>query len=408
MTNDKCQRVGVWGFRQRRRRVVGLALFGVVLVVVGLLLFAFGFGPWDLGLGATPTPTMAPTPTSWPRAPMASPTYGLQASLWWQQKIARRDLQLIEDAGFTWVKQHVGWRDVEGIKKGHYDWYFTDRIVAEAEQFGLNVLFRLDREPVWAIASRGTESYNGPPENPQDFGDFCHAMAERYRGRVQAYQVWNEPNLAREWGGWTPDPTEYVELLRVCYVGIKTADPNALVISAGLSPTGNGPPDAMPDIEYLTGMYEAGAAPYFDMLGVNAPGFLYPPEISPAEVAERHDGHRFFCFRHVEDAREVMERYGDADKQVAVLEMGWTIDPREESPYHWHAVTEEEQADYLVRAFRYAREQWSPWIGLMTVISIADPGWTEEDEQYWWAITEPDWPETRVRPAYEALREMEK
>ena len=75
---------------------------------------------------------------------------------------------------------------------------------------------------------------------------------------------------------------------------------------------------------------------------------------------------------------------------------------------HSDSVTKEQKADYLVRAFRYAKEHWSPWIGLMTVISIADPRWTEDDEQYWWAITEPDWPKTRVRLAYEALREMEK
>jgi len=224
---------------------------------------------------------------------------------------------------------------------------------------------------------------------------------------VRAYQVWNEPNLAREWQDCPPDPAGYVELLRACYIGIKSADPDALVISAGLSPTGNGPPDAMPDIEYLVAMYEAGAAPYFDLLGVHAPGFLYPPEISPDEVGEKHDGHRFFCFRHAEDAREVMLRYGDGDKQIAVLEMGWTTDPVHPA-YAWFAVTEEQKAEYLVRAFRYAEENWSPWIGLMTVISIADTRWTEEDEQYWWAITEPDWPETRVRPAYDALREMEK
>jgi hypothetical protein len=329
----------------------------------------------------------------------------LQASLWWREETVMRDLQLIHDAGFTWVKQHVGWRNVEGIVKGHYDWYFTDRIVADAEQFGLDVLFRLDRQPLWALPPDG--SNQGPVENPQDFGDFCHAIADRYRGRVRAYQVWNEPNLAREWQHQPPDPKGYVELLRACYVGVKTADPDALVISAGLSPTGSGPPEVMPDIEYLIGMYEAGAAPYFDLLGVHAPGFLYPPEISPEEVAAKHDGHRFFCFRHVEDAREIMAHYGDEDKQVAVLEMGWTTDPVHPD-YAWFAVTEEQKADYLVRAFRYAREHWSPWIGLMTVISIADPRWTEEDEQYWWAITEPGWPETRVRPAYEALREMDK
>ncbi len=338
---------------------------------------------------------------------MASPEYGLQASLWWHEEIARRDLDLIHDAGFGWVKQNVGWRDVEGIEKGHYNWYFTDRIVSDVEELDLNVLFRLDSEPVWVVPPRGDSTGNGPPEDPQDLGDFCHALAKRYRGRVEAYQVWNEPNLSREWGGHPPDPAAYVDLLRACYIGIKTADPNALVVSAGLSPTGSGLPEAIPDTEYLTQMYEAGAAPYFDLLGVHAPGFGYPPEISPEEVAEKHDGHRFFCFRHAEGMREIMVSYGDGDKQVAILEMGWTIDPRPDSPYHWHAVTPEQQADYLVRAFQYADEHWDPWVGLMVALSIADPEWTEEDEQYWWAITEPSWPDTKVRPAYEALLNME-
>jgi hypothetical protein len=338
---------------------------------------------------------------------MPSPAYGMQAFLWWHEEAARRDLQLIDEAGFDWVKQHVAWRDIEGAGKGHYNWYFTDRIVAEAEGQGLSLLFRLDREPVWTVPPRGTTAPNGPPEDPQDFGDFCYAIASRYAGRVEAYQVWNEPNLAREWGGHPPDPAGYVELLRACYVGIKRADPQAWVISAGLSPTGNGLPHAMPDAEYLIAMYEAGAAPYFDLLGVHAPGFLYPPEISPAEVAAERDGHRFFCFRRVEDMREIMVRYGDEGKQVAVLEMGWTTDPIHPG-YAWFAVTPEQQADYLVRAFEYAKEHWRPWIGLMTVLSIADVRWTEEEEQYWWAITEPTWPETEVRPAYEALRDMEK
>ncbi len=334
----------------------------------------------------------------------------MQAFLWWHEEIAQRDLQLIRDAGFTWVKQNVGWRDVEGIVKGHYDWYFTDRIVADAERLGLNLLFRLDREPVWAVPPEGDSTGNSPPGNPQDFGDFCHAIADRYRGRVRAYQVWNEPNLAREWGGRPPDPARYVELLRVCYIGIKTADPAALVISAGLAPTGTGLPEAIPDIEYLSAMYEAGAAPYFDLLGVNAPGYKAPPELAPDDAADPalgYGGQRFFCFRHVEDVREVMLRYGDGDKQVAILEMGWTTDPLHPN-YAWFAITEEQKADYLVRAFRYAREHWTPWIGLMTVMSIADPNWTENDEMFWWAISEPCWPETCVRPAYEALRAMEK
>ena len=334
----------------------------------------------------------------------------MQAHLWWDEAIARRDMDLIRDAGFGWVKQNVGWRDVEGAEKGAFDWYFTDRIVADAEQRGLKVLFRLDSEPAWAALKKGVRSSNGPPEDPQDLGDFCHVLAERYTGRVHAYQVWNEPNLAREWGGYAPDPAGYVDLLRACYVGVKTADPGALVVSAGLAPTGTGLPQAIPDTDYLRHMYEAGAAPYFDALGLNAPGYKAPPEVSPEEAAgtAAYGEQRFFCFRHVEDMRRIMVDQGDGAKQVVILEMGWTTDPRPDSPYHWHAVTPEQKADYLVRAFQYAEEHWEPWIGLMTVLAIADPHWTPADEQYWWAITAPGWPDPTLRPAYDALREMDK
>jgi hypothetical protein len=403
MTNHKSQVTNERNVRHPLVKFFALACLCLGFFALGFWLLASKFEIWDLRFGIFPDPT----PTSWPRTRLASPEYGMQAFLWWNEETARRDMELVRNAGFTWVKQRVAWRDVEGAAKGHFNWYFTDRIVDDAEQLGLDVLFRIDHEPLWAMADEGDSTDNGPPENPQDLGDFCHTLAERYQGRVRAYQVWNEPNLAREWGGHPPNPAEYVELLKACYVGIKTADPDALVISAGLSPTGNGLPDAMPETVYLVGMYEAGAAPYFDLLGAHAPGFMYPPEASPDEVAAERDGYRFWCFRHVEDLREIMVQYGDDDKQVAILEMGWTID-QVHSDYAWYAVTEEQQADYMVRAFRYAKENWSPWIGPMIVHSIADPAWTEDDEQYWWAITEPGWPEARLRLAYKVLRDMEK
>jgi hypothetical protein len=102
-----------------------------------------------------------------------------------------------------------------------------------------------------------------------------------------------------------------------------------------------------------------------------------------------------------------MVKHGDSGKQIAVLEMGWTTDPIHPE-YAWHAVDERTQADYLVRAFKFAKENWSPWISIMTVIAFGDPLWSEDDEHYWWTIVYPDWPEIRVRPAYDALKNMPK
>jgi len=343
---------------------------------------------------------------------MASPEYGAQAFLWWHvnDKTGWRDASLVKEMGFGWLKQQFGWRDISNVR-GDYAWDRTDRIVEIAEQLGLKLLIRLDRQPQWAQADPSTLLGNAPPADLADFGDFCGAVAARYAGRITAYEVWNEPNLAREWGDQPPDPAGYVELLKVCYLAIKRADPGAMVISAGLAPTGTDDPAvAMPDDKFYQGMYEAGSAPYFDVLGAHAPGYMNPPERSPDDtLADPALQARWITFRHVEDIREFMIANGDGDKQIAITEMGWTSDPIN-PVYSWFSVTEEQKADYLVRAYQYAKANWQPWIGLMTTVYIADPAWTEADEQYWWSITRPTPPgdPPHLLPAYEALRAMDK
>lgn len=369
---------------------------------------------------ATAPPTRLPppevvinnTPVARPRPAWQhfdSPAYGIHLSQWWHLDLLERDLALTNEMGFGWVKQKFPWRDIEGGGKGEFNWYRPDEIVAAVAASGLNLVVRLDAQPLWSVRELPDEQItpNQPPVDYQDFGDFCFALADRFRGRIAAYQVWNEPNLSREWGNRAPNPAEYTELLRVCYEGIKTADPDAIVISAGLAPTGTQPPLAMPDDEFLQGMYDAGAAAYFDVLGLNAPGYKAPPELPPEEgLSDEWGGHRWNTFRHVEDMRAIMAQNGDSEKQVAILEMGWILQQEFHPDYTWHGVTEQQQAEYLVRAYQYARENWQPWIGLMTTLYMADADWTpENDEQFWWSIVLPD---GTPRPAYQALSEMEK
>jgi len=351
-----------------------------------------------------PTVTAVPTVQPGPVARMNTPEYGVHTFLWWNGEHRARDAQMVKDAGLTWVKELFPWRSIEGAGKGILDWSVADQVVQTLNDRGLKTIARVDFQPAWA---RADGANNGPPDNYRDYGDFLYAMASRYRGRIQAYEIWNEPNLAREWGDRPPNAAEYVALLRVAYRRIKEADPNAMVISAGLAPTGTGLPHAIPDVQYLRQMYQAGAKNYFDVLGAHAPGYKAAPETSPSEVQNNRalGGRRFFCFRRVEDLRQVMVENGDAGKQMAVLEFGWTSDPRPGSPYNWHSVSEETKADYIVRAFQWARDHWSPWMGAMTVLSITDTAWTEDDEQYWWAITNPD---GTTRPAYDALRSAPK
>ena len=352
---------------------------------------------------------------------MSSPDYGMQVFLFWREEIAERDLQLVQDAGFRWVKQEFAWKDIEGGGKGLFNWDRPDRIMDQIDSHGLKVIIRLGVQPEWA---GGGFPEIGPPDNLQDFADFARAVAERYKGRIDAYQIWNEPNLAREWGNRPPNAAEYTEMLQVVSQAIKAVDPFPLIISAGLAPTTRNDDVARPDIFYIQEMYDAGAAAYFDALGAHGPGYASPPETDPAEIARTpglanpgdfeeqnnvpEELRRVYGFRHVEDVREVMVRNGDTDKKIVLLEFGWTVDPRPNSPYKWHAVTPEQQDQYLQGAYAYAKANWQPWIGVMSLIYIANPQWTLDDEQTYWSIVYPTYPEFTPAPAYFGLQQMPK
>ncbi len=352
------------------------------------------------------TETPLPTPTV-PRMPsvkpikMNSPEYGAQAFLWWRPETAHRDLGMMKDAGLTWVKQQFAWRDIEGAGKGKFNWSNADQAVYLANSFGIDILARVDNAPDWAAPGCFNEAKKqmGPAKNMQDWLNFLDTFVKRYKGRIRAYEIWNEPNLAREWCGRPPNPVEYAALLKASYEKIKAIDPNAIVVSAGLTPTSTSNDEAMPDVTFLTKFYDAmknNSTGYFDALGVHAPGYKAPPEMSPDEVIKNPAYNnnepvtgRVYCFRHVEDLRKIMEQRGDKNKQIVITEFGWTRDPIHKE-YSWFAVDEQTQGQYIVRAYQWAKNNWAPWIGAMFVIYMANPDWTEQNEEYWWSITKPD------------------
>ena len=389
-------------------------MIGCLFVLVGLLSACGGTAAEAEESAGSPD---VYTPTVELDRVMSSPDYGVQVFLFWREEVADRDLRLVEEAGLRWVKQEFPWRELEGHAKGAWQWATTDRIMDQIEAHHLKVIVRLGSQPAWAAPDTPLAQI-APPDYLQDFYDYVYAVAERYKGRIEAYQIWNEPNLAREWGHRPPNPADYVELLKVGYRAVKAADPAAMVIGAGLAPTTRHDAAAMPDIYFLQGMYDAGAAAYFDALGVHAAGFKSPPETDPAVIANdpalnNNDSapeelRRVYGFRHVEDMRAIMVRNGDQAKKVVILEFGWTVDPRPDSPYYWHAVSREQQDKYLQRAYAYAEANWQPWIGVMSVIYIADPQWTLEDEQTYWSIVYPHYPELRAAPAYYGLYYMSK
>ncbi len=124
---------------------------------------------------AAPHQAAGPPPSASPPRRVESPGYGFEAYLWWKPEIATRDLGLIREAGFTWVKQTFAWRDIE-IEPGKYDWSRADQVVfLVTEVFTRNLIIRLDREPYWDRRDYPLDAgiAAGPPRNLAHFFHFA-------------------------------------------------------------------------------------------------------------------------------------------------------------------------------------------------------------------------------------------
>jgi len=338
--------------------------------------------------------------------PFPSITYSVQTFLWWDEAHAPLQLAWVNLMSFTHVKQSFAWKNVQP-QPDLWTWGHADRMMNDIEQKNLNVIVRLGVVPDWAhpdLPSLEDEIFkDAPPDDLDLWRTYCFNIADRYQGRIAGYQIWNEPNLAREWGNQRPDALGYVELLRVCSEAIREADPSAVIISAGLAPNGQYDDMAHTEDRYLQAMYDAGFQDYVDVVGAHVPGYTYP-EYGPDD-AERDGLGRWQSFRRIEDLRKITIRNGDATRQMAILEMGYTTD-RTNPVYSWFSVSEEEQAMMMAEAYAYIAENWRPWVGLVSSIYIANPIWTPEDEEFWWAFNDPV--TGRMRPVFGAMAQMEK
>ncbi len=238
---------------------------------------------------------------------------------------------LIQQAGFNWAKHQVNWDAVE-LAPGQYDWTELDSIVGTLSKKNINVLLSLDQAPAfYRSASSGLM-----PSDPTSFGAFTKAMATRYKGKVQAYELWNEPNLARETGAGNVSPATYLPLLKAGAQGVKAADPSAMTILAAPSTTGsNIPGQVIDDISYLQQLYQLNggeAKQYFDVVGVHPSGYSNPPDCNPDTPQCSLSGGfnndpSFFAFHRVSQYRDVMTQNGDTGQEDLVHRVWLLLEP---------------------------------------------------------------------------------
>ncbi|MCX6022890.1 MAG: cellulase family glycosylhydrolase, partial [Chloroflexi bacterium] len=275
---------------------------------------------------AAPAPSAPPPPST---AGAGGFGYGMQVD---QNNDYGRALALTKQAGFGWVKVQVRWEDLEP-EKGNINWGFFDNAIGGAQGAGARVLLSVVTAPMWSRPPGSDAGIPGPPSDPQNFANFVGAIAGRYAGKVGGYEIWNEQNLAREWGGnGKMNAGQYVDLLKASYRAIKAADPAAAVVVGALTPADNVNLGqgllAVDDVQFFNQMYDAGMKGFFDAVGAHPSGFNNAPDLNPLDGAVlgragSFRAHRSFYFRNFERYRDVMVARGDSAKRIWVTEFGW-------------------------------------------------------------------------------------
>lgn len=338
-----------------------------------------------------------------PVRPTGGRPFGVNTFLQWQPSPERfdRSFDLLQEAGVTWIRQQFPWSDIEIPSKGQYvnsygrsTWEKYDRMVDLAEAHGIRILARLDFPPDWA--RQDNQNTFAPPDHYEDYGDFVETVARRYQGRIFDYQIWNEPNTDAEWGPYRPNSSEYTRLLRTAAQRLRAVDPRIVVHAAALAPT-LGTPDGknVADLDFLQGMYDAGAAQWFDVMGVMAYGLWTGPGDRRLETGRVN-------FSRPQLIRDVMVRNGDARKPLWAAEVGWNALPEDwpDPPTHGQ-VSLELQAKYAREAYQRAIQEW-PWMGVMFYWHFGLPYDENRDQQmFYFRMADPDLTKMPVFDSFE-------
>ena len=172
-------------------------------------------------------------------------------------------------------------------------------------------------------------------------------------------------------GARPPNAAAYKTLLCAAYTQIKLADPTAIVVSAGLAPTGRVQDTwqsahhtvtmarYQDDREFLKELIAAGGGACLDAVGYHPYGFSADydaaPDVAIRPIPRRNCACNGFCFRGAEKIYEIMQQHGLGDKKVWATEFGWITRPPDDclgdpswGGRAWQIVSDEKQAANLV------------------------------------------------------------
>ena len=198
---------------------------------------------------------------------------------------------------------YVAWPNLEP-SKGRWQFRTLDAYIALASQHHVGLVLPLGLSPGWASARPTEKSTYQPgaaaePRDIEDWRTYVRTVVRHCAGKVQAYEIWNEPNLPQFWSG-TVD--QMVQLTREASLVIRSVDPQAIIVSPAATQARG--------TDWLAEFLKKGGGEFVDVIGYH----LYvAPQTPEATVAL------------VSTVKRLMQESGQSQKPIWNTETGWFL-----------------------------------------------------------------------------------
>lgn len=274
-----------------------------------------------------------------------------------------RAFDRLRELGVSWIRAPVIWHRVER-PDGSYDFSDAESLVDAARAEGFEV--QLGLIPPAPASATGDGKVGVLRPEPERFAAFARATAERFRGRVRRWSIWNEPNLVN----WLAPAAEMPELYRRLYVAghdaIKSVSPDAQVLIGETAPyVRRG--DGVAPLAFLRRLVRAGP--------LEADGYAHHSYDFEAPPERDYPGDDNVTLGSIERLAAALDRLAASgalrDRRGRALDI-WVTEfgylqrtPRAQPP--------ERRADYVRRAFELAARHHPRVRQLLQYLLVAPP-----------------------------------
>jgi polysaccharide biosynthesis protein PslG len=300
--------------------------------------------------------------------------------------------------GAKWVRWDIDWGQVQPNNSAGFDWSSIDRVVNTAISYGIESVCDITYTPKWAAASECTSDFACAPANPQAFGVFSGQVASRYKGKVTYFEVWNEPNYSVFWQP-RPNASKYGQILKEAYTQIKSANPQAFVLSGGLAASGDEVDGSLSPLTFLKTIYSEGNNKFFDAVALHP--YTFPAGIDYAA--------NWNSWQQMPQVHKLMTDRGDVDKKIWITEFGaptsgpgkaHEINDMDNFTYGVDFMSESAQNELVKEASSFYNTNTS-WMGPFFWFSFHDIGTSKNNSENFYGLLKYDWSQ---KPAYATFK----